>query len=59
MLWKMIGLFLETFSLLPTLGINYPGVCTSAVGRMEGRLTPAVPEIIEYLLFYQESIEVY
>lgn len=55
----MTGLFLETFLLLHILGINYPGVCTSAVGRMEGRVASAVPEIIEYLLFHEESVEVY
>lgn len=54
----MTALFLEAFLPLHILGINDPGVCTSAVGRMEGRVTPTVPEIIEYLLYHQESIEV-
>lgn len=55
----MTGLFLENYLLLHILGINYPGVCTSAVGRMEGRVASAVLEIIEYLLYHQESAEVY
>lgn len=53
--WFIFG----NFVLLHILGINYPGACTSAIGRMEGRVTPAVPEVIEYLLYHQESTEVY